>query len=72
MRKEQIIKVLQAIINEIKENGDSYYVSMEIIPVEDGFSMKKGKLVREIKFERTLTINDRYPKQEILDDWNEW
>jgi hypothetical protein len=34
--------------------------------------MKKGKHVREIKFERTLTINDRYPKQEILNDWNEW
>lgn len=72
MRKEQIIEALQAIINEIKENGDSYYVSMEIIPVEDEFSMEKGKRVRKIKFERILTINDKYPKQEILDDWNEW
>lgn len=72
MRKEQIIEVLQAIINEIKENGNSYDVSMEIIPVEVGFSMKKGKYVRAIKLERTLTINDIYPKHEILDDWNEW
>lgn len=72
MRKEQIIEVLQTIINEIKENGDSYYVSMEIIPVEEAVSIKKGKHVREIRLERTLTINDRYPKQEILDEWNEW